>query len=136
MIVTAFTQQKHDPAPMRLGVSTWRRAADVALPTRVKSSANYVGGRLARIEVRRLGYDDAIMLNDAGRSPRRPERVSWSLGCSHRHDADQRGLFGQHHARGSDHVVAELGLPLEQRPIERTELLSADECGLAGPFRS
>ena len=53
LIVTAFTQQKHNPDPMRLGVSTWRRATDVSLPTRVKSSANYVGGRLARIEVRR-----------------------------------------------------------------------------------
>ena len=40
---------------MGMGVSTWRRAADVALPTRMKSSANYVGGRLARIEVGRLG---------------------------------------------------------------------------------
>ncbi|MGH3998370.1 MAG: aminotransferase class IV, partial [Pseudonocardiaceae bacterium] len=57
LIVTAFTQPKHNPHPMRLGVSTWRRAVDVALPARVKCSANYVGGRLARIEVRRLGYD-------------------------------------------------------------------------------
>ena len=39
LVVTAFTQRKHDPDPMRLGVSTWRRAADVALPTRVKCSA-------------------------------------------------------------------------------------------------
>ena len=67
LVVTAFTQQMHDPDPMRLGVSTWRHAADVALPTRVKSSANYVGARLARIEVHRLGYDDAVLLNDAGR---------------------------------------------------------------------
>ena len=67
LVVTAFTQQKKAPDAMGLGVSTWRRAADVALPTRIKSSANYLGGRLARIEVGRLGYDEAVMLNDAGR---------------------------------------------------------------------
>jgi branched-chain amino acid aminotransferase len=65
LIVTTFTQQKNDPHPMRLGVSTWRRGADAVLVARVKGSANYIGGRLAKIEARRLGYDDAV-LNEAG----------------------------------------------------------------------
>ncbi|MGH3977331.1 MAG: aminotransferase class IV, partial [Pseudonocardiaceae bacterium] len=31
-----------------------------------------------------------------------------------------------------EQVSRELGVPFERRPIERTELLTADECGVAG----
>ena len=133
LVVTAFTQQKHDPDPMRLGVSTWRRAADVALPARVKSSANYVGARLARIEVRRLGYDDAVLLNEAG-------RVAELTGACIL-IADRRGIASPPVSEGCldsitvdtlERIALDLGLAFERRPIERTELLAADECGIAG----
>ena len=133
LIVTAFTQQKHNPDPMRLGVSTWRRATDVSLPTRVKSSANYVGGRLARIEVRRLGYDDAVMLNDAG-------RVAETTGaCVLIADKGRiisppthEGCLDSITVGALEQVSRECGVPFERRPIERTELLAAEECGIAG----
>lgn len=133
LIVTAFTQQKHNPDPMRLGVSTWRRASDVALPTRVKSSANYVGGRLARIEVRRLGYDDAVMLNDAG-------RVAETTGaCVLIADKGRiispptnEGCLDSITVGALEQVSWECGVPFERRPIDRSELLAAEECGIAG----
>jgi len=133
LVVTAFTQQKNDPDPMRLGVSTWRRAADVALPTRVKSSANYVGARLARIEVHRLGYDDAVLLNDAG-------RVAEATGACIL-IADRNGIASPPTSEGCldsitlnamELVARDMGLTFERRPIERSELLAADECGIAG----
>jgi branched-chain amino acid aminotransferase len=133
LVVTAFSQRKHDPDPMRLGVTTWRRAPDIVLPTRVKSSANYVGARLARIEVGRLGYDDAIMLNDAG-------RVAEATGACVL--IAQRGRIVTPPTSEScldsitvdvlEEVAKDLGVPFDRRPIERTELLAADECGLAG----
>jgi branched-chain amino acid aminotransferase len=133
LVVTAFTQEKNNPDPMRLGVSTWRRAADVALPTRVKSSANYVGGRLARIEVRRLGYDDAVMLNDAG-------RVAETTGaCVVIADKGRvvsppthEGCLDSITVYALEQVCQECSIPFERRPIERTELLAAEECGIAG----
>ncbi len=133
LIVTAFSQQRHNPEPMRLGVSTWRRAIDVALPARVKSSANYVGGRLARIEVRRLGYDDAVMLNDSG-------RVAEATGaCVLIADKGRvitppahEGCLDSITVNALEQISHELGMPFERRPIERSELLAADECGVAG----
>lgn len=133
LVVTAFTQQKNDPDPMRLGVSTWRRAADVALPTRVKSSANYVGARLARIEVHRLGYDDAVLLNEAG-------RVAEATGaCILIADRDgiaspptSEGCLDSITLNAMELVARDMGLTFERRPIERSELLAADECGIAG----
>ncbi|WP_328998647.1 aminotransferase class IV [Kribbella sp. NBC_00709] len=133
LVVTAFSQRKLDPDPMRLGVTSWRRASDLVLPTRVKSSANYVGARMARIEVRRLGYDDAIMLNDAG-------RVAEATGACVL--IAQRGRIVTPPTSEScldsitvdvlEEVAKDLGIPFDRRPIERTELLAADECGLAG----
>jgi branched-chain amino acid aminotransferase len=133
LVVTAFSQQKNDPDPMRLGVSTWRRSADVALPARVKCSANYVVARLARIEARRLGYDDALLLNDFG-------RIAEATGACVLM-ADRRGVATppiSEYCLDSitvdvlERASLDLGLTFERRPIERTELLSADECGLAG----
>ena len=66
--MTAFTQQKRDPEPMRSGrqhLATGRRCR-TANPD-ANRAPTIVGGRLARIEVRRLGYDEAVMLNDVGR---------------------------------------------------------------------
>jgi branched-chain amino acid aminotransferase len=133
LIVTAFTQQKHDPEPMGLGVSTWRRAADVALPTRIKSSANYLGGRLARIEVGRLGYDEAVMLNDAGRV------AETSGACILIADGGRiitppasEGCLDSITVDALELLSRDCGLPFERRPIERTELLAAQECAIAG----
>jgi branched-chain amino acid aminotransferase len=133
LVVTAFTQQKHDPDPMRLGVSTWRRASDLALPTRVKSSANYVGGRLARIETRRLGYDDAVLLNDAGRVAEATGACILIVGRGRiATPPTSEGCLDSITVDTLEHVIRELSLPFERRPIERTELLAADECGVAG----
>jgi branched-chain amino acid aminotransferase len=133
LVVTAFSQQKDDPDPMRLGVSTWRRSPDLALPARVKCSANYVVARLARIEARRLGYDDALLLNDFG-------RIAEATGACVL-IADRKGIATPPISEGCldsitvdllERAALDLGLTFDRRPIERTELLSARECGVAG----
>jgi branched-chain amino acid aminotransferase len=133
LVVTAFTQRKDDPDPMRLGVSTWRRAGDVALPTRVKCSANYVVARLARIEARRLGYDDAVLLNEAGRVAEATGACILVVdrGCIATPPTSE-GCLDSITVDALEHVAEEMGVPFESRPIERTELLTADECGIAG----
>ena len=52
---------------IRCRVSSWHRMADNAMPPRIKCGANYVNARLARLEAHHDGYDDALMLNAAGR---------------------------------------------------------------------
>jgi branched-chain amino acid aminotransferase len=133
LIVTAFTQQQENAEPMRLGVSTWRRAPDVALPARVKSGANYAIARLARIEVRRLGYDDAILLNPAGRVAEATGAcVVIAAGDRVISPPTSEGCLDSITMSVLDAIGSDIGIPIERRPLERTELLSADECGLAG----
>jgi len=52
---------------IHVGVSSWRRIADAAMPARVKCISNYQNSRLAAIEAKTNGYDDALLLNDRGR---------------------------------------------------------------------
>jgi branched-chain amino acid aminotransferase len=133
LIVTAFTQQMDAPSPMRLGVSTWRRSADVALPTRIKCSANYVGARLGRIEVRRLGYDDAILLNEAGRVAEVTGAcIVLVQGGRIITPPASEGCLDSITVNMLEKVSQSLAIPFDRRPVERTELLTAEECGIAG----
>lgn len=133
LVITAFTQPKDADSPMRLGVSTWRRGTDVDLPTRVKSSANYVVARLARIEARRLGYDDAILLNREG-------RVAEATGACVVLAVDgqvvvppsSEGALDSLTVRMLERLCHRDGIPFVRRPVDRTEVLSAQEVGIAG----
>ena len=133
LVITAFTQVKDAFSPMRLGVSTWRRGTDVDLPTRVKSSANYVVARLARIEARRLGYDDAVLLNREG-------RVAEATGACMVVLTDGGVVVPPPSEGALDSLTTKIlralsardGIPFTFRPVDRTEILSAEEVGIAG----
>ncbi len=133
LIITAFKQTKGRPEPMRLGVSTWRRSEDVSLPYRAKSTANYSVARLARIEGNRRGYDDMVLLNSAG-------RVAEGTGSAILMVRDG-GVVTPPASEGTlesltidviEGICRRDGIAFERRPIDRSELLVADECGLAG----
>ena len=59
-------------------VSSWRRVTDNAIPARGKISGAYVNSALVREDARVSGFDDAIVLNERGRWPRR----RWPTSCS------------------------------------------------------
>ena len=48
-------------------VSSWRRIHDDSIPARVKVGSNYQNSRLAGVEARVNGYDDALILNRDGK---------------------------------------------------------------------
>lgn len=47
-------------------VSTWRRAAPNTFPTMAKASGNYLSSTLGKLESKRNGYDESIMLDIDG----------------------------------------------------------------------
>lgn len=69
LTIACFAQ----PAPsyevksIRAITSPWRRASGSSMPPGVKSVANYQLTRIARQQARSAGFDDAIILNSAGR---------------------------------------------------------------------
>ena len=51
---------------VKVQVSTWARIDNRSLPTRAKIAANYANSILAKMEVQRLGFTEAILLNTEG----------------------------------------------------------------------
>lgn len=133
LVITCYHQDKKRPAPIDIGISTWQRSSDLALPARIKSAANYQIGRLARIEGKRQGYDDMILMNPSGRVSEasgscvlmvRKGRVATPPATE--------GCLESITVSIIEALCTKLGIPFEYRPIDRTELTVADELCLAG----
>jgi branched-chain amino acid aminotransferase len=119
-----------------IGVSSWTRLADNVMPPRIKSMSNYQNNRLAQLEARVNGYDDTVMLTAAGKVAeasgacvflvRRGEVVT---------PAVTNGILESITRDAVIHLCrAELGVPVVEREVDRTELYVADEvfcCGTA-----
>jgi len=133
LVVTAFHQTKDPIPPMTLTVSSWRRSGDTQLPYRVKASANYVVARQARIEASERGFDDAVLLNDAG-------RVAEATGSCVVAFRDGGVVTPPPYEGALESITLDVverichrdGLALERRPLDRTELLMSDEAAVAG----
>ncbi|HEY9646699.1 MAG TPA: branched-chain amino acid transaminase [Chroococcidiopsis sp.] len=121
------------PDGVRCRVSSWQRQADVSFPLRGKISGAYITSALAKTEAVESGFDEAIMLNAQG-------KVSEASGMN---------IFvvrnGQLITPGVDQdilegitrssiltLAADLGIPTLERPVDRSELLIADEVFLCG----
>lgn len=133
LIVTAYHQDKSPACPIRMGVSTWRRSADIALPPRIKTGSNYEVSRLARIEGRAQDCDDMILLNSAGRVA----EATASCILMVRKDTvytppPTEGALESITVDAVEALAASLGIAFVRRPIDRTELLIADELAICG----
>jgi branched-chain amino acid aminotransferase len=115
-------------------VSSWRRLGDDTMPPRVKVGANYQNSRLAQEEAVRNGYDTALLLNRRGTLAEAPGsclvmvrdgRLATPPGTS-------GVLEGITLATVEELAREELGLELERREIDRTELYVADEAFICG----
>jgi branched-chain amino acid aminotransferase len=133
LVVTAFHQTKDLIPPMTLTVSSWRRSGDTQLPYRAKAAANYVVARQARIEASGRGFDDAVLLNDAG-------RVAEATGSCVVALRDGVVLTPPAYEGALESITLDVverichrdGFAFERRPLDRTELLTSDEAAVAG----
>ncbi len=51
---------------VRIKISSWRRNGQNSLPAAAKATGQYINSVLAKMESLKAGYDEAIMLNEAG----------------------------------------------------------------------
>jgi len=121
-------------AGLSVCTSSWRRANSNAMPVRAKVTGAYINSSLAVDDASAAGFDEAIMLTDDG-------TVSEGSSCN---------LFILRNGRLStpalsedilegitrnaliDMIREELGMTVEERRIDRTELYASDEIFLCG----
>ena len=133
LVITAYHQDQKVPDPINLGISTWRRSPDVSLPARIKAGSNYQVARLARIEGRSRGCQDMVLLNNSGRVAEATGSciVMVRDGIVYTPPATEGAL----ESITLDIVEAlahSMNIPFIRRPIDRTELLVADEIAICG----
>lgn len=115
-------------------ISSWRRPDDNVIPARGKITGSYANSALAKSDALLAGFDEAILLNHAGLVSegsgenvfvvRRGVVATPSLNQSVLEGITRRSLITL--------LRDELGVPVEERPIERGELFVADEVFLTG----
>ncbi len=119
---------------LNVSISSWRRVSSNALPVRAKTTGVYVNSALAIDDATAAGYDETILLTEAG-------KVSEGSSCN---------LFivkrGQLHTPGTSEDILEgitrscviemaerdMSLRTTERSIDRTELYDADEVFFTG----
>lgn len=121
------------PEGVTCRISSWYRQEDRSLPLRGKISAAYITSSLAKTEAIESGFDESILMNTQG-------KVSEASGMNVfivRNNTLITPGFEQDILEGitRDSVVTiarNLGIPVVERPIDRSELLIADEVFLCG----
>lgn len=133
LVMCAYHQDKTQPEPISIGVSTWMRANDVILPPRIKTAANYQVGRLARTEGRPRGLEEMVLLNAQGRVAECTGACILMVrdGVIYTPPASE-GALESITLDYTEALAKSLGIPFVRRPIERTELLIADEIAICG----
>lgn len=118
---------------VRCRISSWLRQEDRSQPLRGKSSAAYIASALAKTEAVASGFDEAILMNARGKVS---EASAMNLflvrnGQLITPSVDQDILEGI--TRSSVITLAkDSGIPVMERPVDKSELFIADEVFLCG----
>ena len=134
MAVVALGRYLDTGKGIHLGVSSWRRIEDNAIPCRGKICGGYVNSALAAQEARDRGFDEGILLNEDGHVAEGSAMNIFLVreGRLVTPDVSQGILEGI--TRDSLITLArdEMAVPTEERAVDRTELYVADEVFLCG----
>lgn len=114
-------------------ISSWTRQEDRSLPLRGKISGAYITSSLAKTEAVKSGFDEALLLNSRGKVS---EASGMNLfivrdGVLITPGVDQDILEGITRASVLE-LARDMGIPVLERAVDKSELLIADEVFLSG----
>ncbi len=132
-IPKAKTSAEYNKKGLHCCISSWRRMNDTTMSPRIKCGANYINSRMAQCEALRDGYDTAIFLNDVGKVAEGPGSCLFLV---------RNGVLITPLLTDSvlesitrDTIIklaVDMGIPVEERTVDRTELYICDEAFLCG----
>ena len=136
--VTIFSQPvghyiKADGA-LKIGVSSWRRVDDNAIPARGKISGTYINSALAKTEAVKNGYDEALVLTDDGHVSEASAANFFMVrdGVLITPPITDNVLEGITRRSIIEWSRSDFGLEVVERSIDRSELYLADEAFFCG----
>jgi branched-chain amino acid aminotransferase len=118
---------------VRVKVSSWKRHDQNSLPSAAKATGGYLGSILAKVESLKAGYDEAILLNQAGHVTEGSGENIFVIkdGAISTPPTSEGCLAGI--TRGAVITVArDLGYEVREVAMVRTDLYQADEIFFTG----
>ncbi|WP_321896913.1 branched-chain amino acid transaminase [Burkholderia cepacia] len=115
-------------------VSSWTRIPDRAMPARIKANANYHNSRLAHMQAIADGYQQALLLNDRGNVAEAPTATPFIVrdGVVVTPPLSEDVLESITRDTVLKLARESLGLSVEERAVNRSELYAAEEAFLVG----
>jgi branched-chain amino acid aminotransferase len=118
---------------IRCATVATRRTSDLAIPARAKVVGNYVNSAFSKSEAGLNGFDEAIVLTEAGKvSEGSAENLFMVRGGKLVTPGVNDDILEGITRAGIIEIAAELGIPVVERQIDRSELYIADEIFLVG----
>jgi branched-chain amino acid aminotransferase len=119
---------------IKCGTVGWRRVEDSAIPARAKVTGIYVNSALAKSEAMENGYDEAIMLTNAGMvSEGSGENIFLIVdGALVTPAPSESILVGITRATVMQLARQELGIQVVERQVAKSELYTAEEVFMTG----
>jgi len=118
----------------RVAVSSWRRVSDTSVPARGKFTGSYINSAFIKTEALLNGYDEAIVLDESGHISEGSAENVFIVRNGKVVTPPINGdiLEGITRRTVIQLLQEELGVEVEERPIDRTEFYVCDEAFFSG----
>ncbi len=118
---------------MKVRIGPWQRAGEQVFPPQVKCIAGYAGARLATLQARAEGYDEAILVGADGRLAEAPTANLFLVhGGRLRTPPLRDGILAGVTRATLLELAATLGVPASEETLTRADAYDADEAFLCG----
>ena len=118
---------------IRAKVSSWRRISGDALIPHAKATGQYLNSILAKVEVHKAGYEEAILLDDHGRVCEGSGENLFVVRDGVIYTPPQTaGILDGISRKSAVRIARDLGFEVVERDLARAELYLADEVYLTG----
>lgn len=127
------TSDEYNKKGLNCCISSWQRINDNSLSPRIKCGANYINSRMAQLEALRNGYDTTIILNNQGKVSEGPGSCIFLVRDGKLVTPQVTDSVLESITRENIIIIArEIGVVVEERTIDRTELYMCEEAFLCG----
>jgi len=134
MFVMAYEPYVKNDTDAHVTVSSWRRIDDNVIPARGKVAGAYANSALIKTDANRAGFDEALVLDNNGHVSEGSAMNFFMLrdGVLVTPPVTDNILEGITRKSVIELARSELGLPVVERSIDRTELFIAEEMFMTG----
>ena len=134
IVAVPFDRYVTNDTNAHVTISSWRRVDDNAIPARGKISGAYANSALVKTDAVRAGFDEALVLTQEGHLYEGSAMNVFLIrdGVVFTPPATDNILEGITRRTAIELLGEEMGLPVVERPIDRTEVYLCDELFLTG----